>query len=233
MWSRVGVLVLLAGVAAAAQNPSPPGCTTRAACSRSAPSTPWRRTERLGELKSGDLGALRTRNEAFDGSRHTLLLSGAQHQEVAVQIVIPVAGKRYAARLIALEGVPADRVTFSTIAWSRKIPDVILPLDGIGCEGCAHSTCPSTWRACPESTTGGGCCSWKSGFRRMPRRASTAGRWPSCRTARSWRGSASISRCIRCGCPIGRPSGWTTSVTQARCDGWGSTSSSGTARPAT
>jgi hypothetical protein len=56
-------------------------------------------------------------------------LSGAQHQEVAVQIVVPM-GRRYAARLIALEGVPADRVTFSTIAWSRKAPDVILPLDG-------------------------------------------------------------------------------------------------------
>src|SRR6185295_11483917 len=84
----------------------------------------------IGELTSGDLGALRMRNEAFDGQRHTLLLSGAQHQEVAVQIVVPAAGKRYAARLIALDGVPPNRVTFSTMAWSRKIPDVILPLDG-------------------------------------------------------------------------------------------------------
>lgn len=84
----------------------------------------------VGELKSGDLGQLRSRNEAWDGGRNTLLLSGAQHQEVAVQIVVPVAGKRYAARLVALDGVPPTRVTFSTIAWNRKIPDVILPLDG-------------------------------------------------------------------------------------------------------
>jgi hypothetical protein len=83
----------------------------------------------IAELAGGEPGTLRSRNEAFDGSRQTLLLFGAQQQEVAVQIVVPM-GKRYSARLVALDGVPADRVTFSTIGWSRGLPDVIVPLDG-------------------------------------------------------------------------------------------------------
>ena len=125
------LFVLLAGTAAvAAQNPSPPGVHNPAGLFALSPIYTVAPDGTIGELKSGDLGAMRTRNEAFDGRRHTLLLSGAQHQEVAVQIVVPVAGKRYAARLIALEGVPANRVSFSTIAWSRTVPDVILPLDG-------------------------------------------------------------------------------------------------------
>jgi hypothetical protein len=123
-------VLLLAGVAAAAQNPSRPGVHNQRGVFALSPIYTVSPDGAISELKSGDLGALRTRNEAFDGTRQTLLLSGAQHQEVAVQIVIPVTGKRYSARLISLEGVPADRVTFSTIAWSRKIPDVILPLDG-------------------------------------------------------------------------------------------------------
>ena len=125
------LFILFAGaVAVAAQNPSPPGVHNKAGLFALSPIYTVTPDGTIGELKSGDLGALRMRNEAFDGSRHTLLLSGAQYQEVAVQIVIPLAGRRYAARLISLEGVPADRVTFSTIAWSRKIPDVVLPLDG-------------------------------------------------------------------------------------------------------
>src|SRR5690349_15472832 len=44
---------------------------------------------RIQELKSGEVGLLRTRNGAFDGRRDTLLFFGAQHQEVAVQIVVP------------------------------------------------------------------------------------------------------------------------------------------------
>jgi hypothetical protein len=124
-----GVL-LLAGVTAAAQNPSRPAVHNTSGLFALSPIYTVAPDGTVGELKSGDLGALKTRNEAFDGSRQTLLLSGAQHQEVAVQIVIPLAGKKYAARLISLEGVPADRVTFSTFAWSRKIPDVTLPLDG-------------------------------------------------------------------------------------------------------
>ena len=123
------LFILFAGaVAVAAQNPSPSGVHNRAGLFALSPIYTVAPDGTIGELKSGDLGAIRTRNEAFDGSRHTLLLSGAQHQEVAVQIVVPVAGKRYAARLIALEGVPATRVTFSAIAWSRKVPDVIVPL---------------------------------------------------------------------------------------------------------
>jgi len=125
------LVVLLAGaVAVAAQNPSPSGVHNRAGLFALSPIYTVAPDGTIGELTSGDLGAMRTRNEAFDGSRHTLLLSGAQRQEVAIQIVVPVTGKRFAARLIALEGVPANRVTFSTIAWSRKVPDVIVPLDG-------------------------------------------------------------------------------------------------------
>ena len=124
------ILLLAGAVTVGAQTPAPQGLHNKIGLFALSPIYTVAPDGTVGELKSGDLGALRTRNEAFDGSRQTLLLSGAQHQEVAAQIVVPVAGKRYGARLISLEGVPADRVTFSTIAWSRKIPDVILPLDG-------------------------------------------------------------------------------------------------------
>jgi hypothetical protein len=127
---RALVLLLAGVVAAAAQTRPQTGVHNKAGLFALSPIYTVAPDGRVGELTSGDLGAMTTRNEAFDGARHTLLLAGAQHQEVAVQIVIPAAGKRYSARLIALDGVPANRVTFSTIAWSRKIPDVILPLDG-------------------------------------------------------------------------------------------------------
>ena len=86
------------------------------------------------ELRNRDLGPLRARNGYFDAERRTIRLFGAQNQEVAVQLVVPVQGSRFSARAEGLEGVPADRVTFSAIAWSRVaetlLPDVIVPLDG-------------------------------------------------------------------------------------------------------
>ena len=94
------------------------------------------------ELRNRDLGPLRTRNGYFDADRRTgIQLFGAQNQEVAVQLVVPVQGRRYSARAEGPDGVPADRVTFSAIAWSRVggaapaqsetfLPDVIVPLDG-------------------------------------------------------------------------------------------------------
>ena len=127
----LAALVLLAGaVTLAAQTPPPAGIHNTAGLFALSPIYTVAPDGTVGELRSGDLGALRTRNEAFDGRRNAVLLAGAQHQEVAVQIVVPAAGRRYAARLIALDGVPADRVSFSTLAWSRTIPDVVLPLDG-------------------------------------------------------------------------------------------------------
>ena len=71
------------------------------------------------ELRNRDLGPLRTHNGYFDAERRTIRLFGAQNQEVAVQLVVPVQGRRFSARAEGLEGVPADRVTFSVIAWSR------------------------------------------------------------------------------------------------------------------
>jgi len=87
------------------------------------------------ELRNRDLGPLRTHNGYFDAGRRTIRLFGAQNQEVAVQLVVPVQGSGFSARAEGLEGVPADRVTFSVIAWSRVaaetvLPDVIVPLDG-------------------------------------------------------------------------------------------------------
>ena len=123
-------ILLAAGVVVAAQSPAPPRRLDAAGIFAVSPVYTVMPDGSIGELKTGDLGPLRTRNEAFDGSRNTLLLFGAQHQEVAVQIVVPMAGKRFSARLRALDGVPAARVSFSTIGWSRKVPDVVLPLDG-------------------------------------------------------------------------------------------------------
>jgi hypothetical protein len=86
------------------------------------------------EIRNRDLGPLRTRNEYFNAERRTIRLFGAQNQEVAVQLVMPVQGLRFSARAEGLEFVPADRITFSVIGWSRVaqtfLPDVIVPLDG-------------------------------------------------------------------------------------------------------
>ena len=92
------------------------------------------------ELASRNLGALRTRNGYFDAERQTIRLYGARNQEVAVQLVVPVRGRRFSARSEGLDGVPAERITFSTIGWSRITdaagarapfrPDVVVPLDG-------------------------------------------------------------------------------------------------------
>ena len=94
------------------------------------------------ELRDRDLGPLRTRNGYFDAERRTIRLFGARNQEVAVQLVVPVQGRRFSARAEVPDVVPANRITFSVIAWSRVagaassgqpetfLPDVILPLDG-------------------------------------------------------------------------------------------------------
>ena len=86
------------------------------------------------ELLNRDLGPLRARNGYFDAERRTIRLFGAQNQEVAVQLVVPVQGSRFSARAEGLEVLPADRISFSVIAWSRVaetfLPDVIVPLNG-------------------------------------------------------------------------------------------------------
>ena len=55
------------------------------------------------ELRNRDLGPLRTRNGYFDAERRTIRLFGAQNQEVAVQLVVPVQGPRFSARAEGLE----------------------------------------------------------------------------------------------------------------------------------
>jgi hypothetical protein len=128
--SGLAAFVFATGIAVAAQTPSSRGVPQNdAGLFALSPIYTVKPDGTIAELSNGNLGDLRSRNEAFDGNRQTLLLFGAQQQEVAVQIVLPM-GKRYSARLVALEGVPADRVTFSTIGWSGGHPDVIVPLDG-------------------------------------------------------------------------------------------------------
>src|SRR5687767_7816401 len=78
------------------------------------------------ELRNRDLGPLRTRNGYFDADRRTIQLFGAQNQEVAVQLVVPVQGSRFSARAEGLEVVPSDWITFSVIAWS-KVAETFLP----------------------------------------------------------------------------------------------------------
>lgn len=131
VFARLGLaaFVFATGIAIAAQTPSSSGAQNEAGLFALSPIYTVKPDGTIAELANGNLGDLRSRNEAFDGSRQTLLLFGAQQQEVAVQIVVPM-GKRYSARLVALEGVTADRVTFSTIGWSGGHPDVIVPLDG-------------------------------------------------------------------------------------------------------
>jgi hypothetical protein len=88
----------------------------------------------VSEMANGDLGELKHKNGHFDAATRTVRLFGAQNEEVAVQIVIPFAGEGFSARPGPIGEVPADRVTFSLIAYAkigtRLVPDVILPLDG-------------------------------------------------------------------------------------------------------
>ena len=131
VFARLGLaaFVFVTSIAIAAQTPSSNIVQRDASLFALSPIYTVKPDGTIAELASGDPGTLRSRNEAFDGSRQALLLFGAQQQEVAVQIVVPK-GKRYSARVIALDGVPVNRVTFSTIAWSRGFPDVVVPLDG-------------------------------------------------------------------------------------------------------
>ncbi|HTL53499.1 MAG TPA: hypothetical protein VL860_13065, partial [Planctomycetota bacterium] len=98
---------------------------------------------KVGELTDGNFDALTQQNGYFDASRQTLLLQGVRNQEVAVQIVIPVVGNGFAAQAGELQDIPANRISFSLIAYSqvigkdaagktisRLMPDVIIPLDG-------------------------------------------------------------------------------------------------------
>ena len=86
------------------------------------------------EMANGDLGELRRKNGHFDAATRTVRLYGARNEEVAVQIVIPIAGEGYSGRAGAIGEIPADRVTFSLIAYDKvgaKLqPDVVVPLDG-------------------------------------------------------------------------------------------------------
>jgi hypothetical protein len=88
----------------------------------------------VSERANGDLGELKRRNGHYDAATRTIRLYGAQNEEVAVQIVIPFAGERFSAKAGPIGEIPADRVAFSLIAYSkvgaRLQPDVILPLDG-------------------------------------------------------------------------------------------------------
>jgi|GEM_PF-2442642 len=88
----------------------------------------------VSERSDGDLGDLKRKNGHFDASTRTIRLYGAQNEEVAVQIVIPFAGEGFHATSSAIGAIPADRVTFSLIAYDKvgaKLqPDVMIPLDG-------------------------------------------------------------------------------------------------------
>ncbi|HTL51904.1 MAG TPA: hypothetical protein VL860_04925, partial [Planctomycetota bacterium] len=99
---------------------------------------------KVGELTSGEFGALAKQNGCFDAGRQTITLQGARNQEVAAQIVIPMEGAGFQASAGEIEGILADRVTFSMVGYdlvirkdkdgkvvsTRLMPDVIVPLDG-------------------------------------------------------------------------------------------------------
>ncbi len=90
------------------------------------------------DLVGGDLGELKHHNGHWDAGSGTIYLYAARNEEVAVQIVIPRSGKGFAAELKGLQGpaaIPANRVTFSAVAWIHHedfgfLPDLIIPLDG-------------------------------------------------------------------------------------------------------
>lgn len=86
------------------------------------------------ELTKGDFGAFRGKNVHWDAAASTVRLYGAKNEEVAVQLVIPRKGEGFSCRLEGLEGIPADRVTFSVVAWVKTggahVPELVIPLDG-------------------------------------------------------------------------------------------------------
>ena len=90
------------------------------------------------ELTGGAFGDLAKRNAHWDAATKTIRLATARNEEAAVQIVIPRAGAGYAGAMSDLEGpgtIPAERATFSALAWvldvNKKLsPDLVIPLDG-------------------------------------------------------------------------------------------------------
>lgn len=87
------------------------------------------------ELEGGNLDPLRQSNMHWDAGTNTVRLYGAKNEEAAVQLVIPMEGKGFSCRCDGIEGIPPERVSFSTVAWVRTkdgplVPELVLPLDG-------------------------------------------------------------------------------------------------------
>lgn len=100
---------------------------------------------RVSERTDGKFGGLSKQNSHFDGVTNTIRLYGAQNQEVAAQIVIPWTGKNFSAQADKFDGIPAENINFSWIAYDQiqrepkagealppptYLPDVIVPLNG-------------------------------------------------------------------------------------------------------
>ncbi len=71
------------------------------------------------ELTGGAFGSLAQNNGNWDAATKTIKLTAARNEEVAVQLIIPKAGKALAGRMSDLSGpgsIAADRATFSAPA---------------------------------------------------------------------------------------------------------------------
>ena len=90
------------------------------------------------ETQDGKLGDLANKNIHWNSKTKSIQIFAAKNEEVAVQIVIPKEGSGYTAQAEELKGpgvIPADRATFSMVAWAKGvggalIADLIIPLDG-------------------------------------------------------------------------------------------------------
>ena len=90
------------------------------------------------EIAGGAFGPLAQKNAHWDAAAKTVKMVAAQNEEIAVQLVIPKAGKGFSGKMSDLRGpatITGDRATFSALVWAntrdgKLAPDLVIPLDG-------------------------------------------------------------------------------------------------------
>ncbi|MCW8129137.1 MAG: hypothetical protein KIS92_02025 [Planctomycetota bacterium] len=109
------------------------------------------------EVTGGDFGPRKQKNLHWDAATKTIKLYGAKNEDVAVQVVIPQAGKGFAAKMSDLKGpstIPAERASFGVLAYVNHVkaglgPDLIVPLDG-SVKGITRFDIPLSFEGLPK-----------------------------------------------------------------------------------